>query len=280
MANDAKMRNLMSGKNYASLIENCDIHSYNSDSESSESVSLSASDSEQLTVWLLGDTQRQQKTNAVASSSLDMTASSNIGPNNENNFTGFENNSATEMKTRSREKSSSNGGSQNGIEVEKIVRKRGRPPSNPKPEFVAEFCDSSDDGSSRGTLDSIIPVPKDFTGINNPFLSESSSNSFTNEAITKSNSSNIGLASTIVTTANGNSGYDKNHVRIVRTVKRRLSAKDIMIGPNQEIKRRKLKKRSAGEVEVGLMIIVIRFELPNSYLVHCLFVNRSSAHRQ
>jgi hypothetical protein len=55
--------------------------------------------------------------------------------------------------------------------------------------------------------------------------------------------------------SNGN-GNKFAEVRIVRTIKRRLSAKDILLGPNQEVKRRKIsKRRKSTDVEVISEII-------------------------
>jgi Polycomb-like MTF2 factor 2 len=107
-----------------------------------------------------------------------------------------------------------------------------------------EICDSSDETSSKSTLDLIIPPPDNFKGSNNPFhinyrtdikmkgfekISGSKRNSFTNKF---------------------------PEVRIVRTIKRRLSAKDLLVGPNQEVKRRKIyKRRKSSNVEVISEII-------------------------
>lgn len=103
-----------------------------------------------------------------------------------------------------------------------------------------DFNYSSDD---TFTLDAIIPPPKNFSGINNPFLIDSNvchdSRSFgtsstkTTLAKCTNNSENVVPSSTL----------NKGQVQLVRTVKRRLSANDIIIGPNMEVKRRKLKKR-------------------------------------
>lgn len=94
--------------------------------------------------------------------------------------------------------------------------------------------DSSDENSSKSTLDWIIPPLSNFYGRNNPFHSQYRSN------------------------AKGK--IDKNlkkgqktlpDIRIVRTIKRRLSAKDIALGPNQEAKRRKvMKRRKSCDVEI------------------------------
>lgn len=106
-----------------------------------------------------------------------------------------------------------------------------------------DFNYSSDD---TFTLDAIIPPPKNFSGINNPFLldtnachdSRSSGNSISNKTSTlvKCTNNSENVVPSIAPTK-------PQQVQLVRTVKRRLSANDIIIGPNMEVKRRKLKKR-------------------------------------
>lgn len=99
----------------------------------------------------------------------------------------------------------------------------------------SSFGYSSDDNSSRGTLDLIIPPPKDFQGINNPFLSQ-----IRDPPVARSKAG-----------AKGKKGAaGTSQIRLVRTVKRRLSARDIVIGPNMEVKRRKIRRLSGGHVEV------------------------------
>lgn len=128
------------------------------------------------------------------------------------------------------------------------------------------YGDSSDDTSSRGTLDLIIPPPKDFQGFNNPFLSQITK--FRDDTF-HNRQSNFNLKSTATSSTTSNGGTVPNvskpqplpsvfknfqpangQIRLVRTVKRRLSAKDIMIGPNMEVKRRKLRRNSLN-VEVS-----------------------------
>ena len=114
-------------------------------------------------------------------------------------------------------------------------------------EPTIDFCELSDD-ASKSTLDWIIPTPKNFRGLNNPFHSQYKPD----VVVTKGakNSKNV--------KRNGNfaRNIDKNKqlraaegFRIVRTIKRRLSAKDLLIGKNQEVKRRKM-RRSSGEIQV------------------------------
>lgn len=125
------------------------------------------------------------------------------------------------------------------------------------------YGDSSDDTSSRGTLDLIIPPPKDFQGFNNPFLSQITKSR--DDTLHSIKQSNFKLKTTA---SNGNVSKTKHppplpsvfkkfqpgstNGRLVRTVKRRLSAKDIMIGPNMEVKRRKLRRNSLN-VEVSII---------------------------
>lgn len=71
---------------------------------------------------------------------------------------------------------------------------------------------SSDETSSKGTLDMFIPPPKNFDGLNNPFCNLSSQNQ----------------------NFPRNSGY-----LFVRPLKTRLSEKDIRITKNGEIKRKR-----------------------------------------
>lgn len=118
---------------------------------------------------------------------------------------------------------------------------------------LPDICDeSSDDNSSRSTLDLIIPPPKDFHGFNNPFVNESAKQC-TEVVNTKANA-NVKTSSNVPPlTLFGNTNFTpaNNQIRFVNIVKRRLCEKDIMIGPNQEVKRRKYKRRSgSGPVEV------------------------------
>lgn len=99
---------------------------------------------------------------------------------------------------------------------------------------------SGDETSSRGTLDSFIPPPKDFEGKNNPFRnlsellgaggfnqSQSSSSSYNPSPIT------LPLPLTPVI----------SQPPIVRPTKRQLSEKDIIIDRNGQVKRRRQHRR-------------------------------------
>ncbi|CAH0722440.1 unnamed protein product, partial [Brenthis ino] len=114
-----------------------------------------------------------------------------------------------------------------------------KPPCN---SFTHELESSGDETSSRGTLDAIIPPLKDFQGKNNPFLMQNTYPSKTPF------SSNMNMY-------NKQNGRHHYHSRfslpnqlnplmgpMVRPLKRKLSEKDIVIGPNGEVKRRKYRR--------------------------------------
>lgn len=113
-------------------------------------------------------------------------------------------------------------------------------------------CDLSSDensSSSRGTssLDLIIPPPANFLGRNNPFLMATPKKS--------APSRGVGVAAGVGVNELINSifklkGSAKEQPRMVRTIKRRLSAKDITIGPNQEVRRRRTRRLTTA-VEVS-----------------------------
>jgi metal regulatory transcription factor 2 len=101
------------------------------------------------------------------------------------------------------------------------------------------FDDSSD--GSRSRLDWIIPSPSNFHGKNNPFHSKYELNVKINEKSIKKGQKMM---------------FEKPEVRIVRTIKRRLSAKDIAAGLNQDSKRRKMsKRRKTDDIEIISEII-------------------------
>lgn len=94
-------------------------------------------------------------------------------------------------------------------------------------------CSSGDETSSKSTLDLIIPPPKDFKGQNNPFLAllkgcseEQTKKRRSKDAIT------LPLPLTAVIPGRP----------VMRPMKRQLSEKDICIGPNGEVKRRRLRR--------------------------------------
>ncbi|XP_014357923.2 uncharacterized protein LOC106710398 isoform X1 [Papilio machaon] len=109
--------------------------------------------------------------------------------------------------------------------------------------FIHELESSGDETSSRGTLDVIIPPLKDFQGKNNPFLMQ---NKYT---------SKIPFTSAMNLWNKHNGKQHHFHSRfslpgqlnplmgpMIRPMKRKLSEKDIVIGPNGEVKRRKYRR--------------------------------------
>ncbi|KAF7281995.1 hypothetical protein GWI33_003660 [Rhynchophorus ferrugineus] len=102
-------------------------------------------------------------------------------------------------------------------------------------------CDtSSDETSSKSTLDLIIPPPKDFEGKNNPFLGLLRMTR--EESTKKKRGKDITLPLPLKTVIPGQP--------IIRTTKRQLSEKDIVIGPNGEIKRRKRFRRNRNNIQL------------------------------
>ncbi|XP_060526207.1 polycomb protein Pcl isoform X2 [Cylas formicarius] len=98
-------------------------------------------------------------------------------------------------------------------------------------------CDtSSDETSSKSTLDLIIPPPKDFEGKNNPFLGLLRMGGDESASKTKKKNKDITLPLPLKTVIPGQP--------VMRPMKRQLSEKDIVIGPNGEIKRKKRFRRS------------------------------------
>ncbi|KAH8299654.1 hypothetical protein KR044_004285 [Drosophila immigrans] len=117
-------------------------------------------------------------------------------------------------------------------------------------------CDLSSDensSSSRGTssLDLIIPPPANFLGRNNPFLMATPKKS-TQQRNVGSAVGVAGIINSIFKLKNSakhlsnsdlvKAGTAAQQPRMVRTIKRRLSAKDITIGPNQEVRRRRTRR--------------------------------------
>lgn len=111
-----------------------------------------------------------------------------------------------------------------------------------------DLSELSDD-ASKSTLDWIIPTPKNFRGLNNPFHSQ-----YKPDVVVTKGAKNSKNAK-----RNGNfakKNIDKSKqlraaegFRIVRTIKRRLSPEDLLIDKKQEVKRRKI-RRSTGEIQV------------------------------
>lgn len=110
-------------------------------------------------------------------------------------------------------------------------------PDKPCPDFGSltelTHCDTSgDETSSKSTLDLIIPPPKDFKGENNPFLALLRGNHPTDTK--NKNSKDITLPLPLTAVIPGKPR--------MRPLKRQLSEKDIVIGPNGEVKRRRLRR--------------------------------------
>lgn len=96
-------------------------------------------------------------------------------------------------------------------------------------------CDTSgDETSSKSTLDQIIPPPKDFEGSNNPFLTLL--RAAADEAPSKSKKKNKDITLPLPLTA------VIPGKPLMRPMKRQLSEKDIIIGPNGQIKRKRFRR--------------------------------------
>lgn len=96
-------------------------------------------------------------------------------------------------------------------------------------------CDTSgDETSSKSTLDLIIPPPKDFEGKNNPFRAFPRV-----DDARKRRSKDITLPLPLTAVIPGKP--------VGRPLKRQLSEKDIRIGPNGEVKRRRLRRSRSGQ---------------------------------
>lgn len=104
-------------------------------------------------------------------------------------------------------------------------------------------CDTSgDETSSKSTLDLIIPPPKDFEGKNNPFLALLRHND-SKKGKKKKRNKEITLPLPLTAVIPGKP--------VMRPTKRQLSEKDIVVGPNGEVKRRRLRRNKMGGVFLG-----------------------------
>ncbi|XP_017837367.1 polycomb protein Pcl [Drosophila busckii] len=116
-------------------------------------------------------------------------------------------------------------------------------------------CDLSSDensSSSRGTssLDLIIPPPVNFLGRNNPFLMATPKKSVQQRGVGIGGTAGVaGIINSIfkLKSIKQLNSFElakatSQQPRMVRTIKRRLSAKDITIGPNQEVRRRRTRR--------------------------------------
>ncbi|XP_062528460.1 polycomb protein Pcl isoform X3 [Bombyx mori] len=108
--------------------------------------------------------------------------------------------------------------------------------------FNHDLESSGDETSSRGTLDAIIPPLKNFQGRNNPFLMQNTSSkkpfsSMTNIYLKPNKKvNNFHSRFSLPVLFNPTMGP------LIRPTKRKLSEKDIVIGPNGEVKRRKYRR--------------------------------------
>ncbi|XP_018328113.1 polycomb protein Pcl [Agrilus planipennis] len=111
-------------------------------------------------------------------------------------------------------------------------------------EFPNTPCDTSgDETSSKSTLDLIIPPPKDFKGKNNPFLTllrgtGDDGSAFRGKKRRSKDAITLPLPLTAVIPG----------TPVIRPMKRQLSEKDICIGPNGEVKRRRLRRGRVGQM--------------------------------
>ncbi|KAL3277192.1 hypothetical protein HHI36_012543 [Cryptolaemus montrouzieri] len=112
------------------------------------------------------------------------------------------------------------------------------PDSSSLTELNAQCDTSGDETSSKSTLDLIIPPPKDFEGKNNPFIALLRGHNEEQKKRRSKDSITLPLPLTAVIP-----GKPK-----VRPMKRQLSEKDIVIGPNGEVKRRRLRRSRSNHV--------------------------------
>ncbi|KOB69056.1 Metal-response element-binding transcription factor 2, partial [Operophtera brumata] len=103
-----------------------------------------------------------------------------------------------------------------------------------------ELDSSGDEASRRGTLDTFIPPLKDFQGINNPFLTQFKYPSKKALVSSKQNGRQNHLNARFSLPLPMQ--YNTMMAPFVRPKKRKLSEKDIVIGPNGEVKRRKFRR--------------------------------------
>lgn len=108
--------------------------------------------------------------------------------------------------------------------------------------FPNELDSSGDETSSRGTLDVIIPPLKDFQGKNNPFLMQNSNVSFGANLFNKQNVRMVNNKQNQYHSRFSLPGQWNQMGPLIRPLKRKLSEKDIIIGPNGEVKRRKYRR--------------------------------------
>lgn len=131
-----------------------------------------------------------------------------------------------------------------------------------------EDSSNDDDTSSRSTLDLIIPAPKDFQGSNNPFnpvyVPQAAgvppvvlSKSEPEKEVSGVDSKKVVIKRPTKIKGASKPPPESSKIRIVRTIRRRLSAKDIIIGPNQEVKYKKKSKHRDEDVEVRIWFFLL-----------------------
>lgn len=134
----------------------------------------------------------------------------------------------------------------------------GPPTKKIKVEKVASPEDSSNDddtSSTRSTLDLIFPPPKDFQGSNNPFnpVYVPQSTGVLPPCKPETDKETVESKKRLTKIKGASKPPpESSKIRIVRTIRRRLSAKDIIIGPNQEVKYKKKSRHRKEDVEVSL----------------------------
>ncbi|KAI8123787.1 Polycomb protein Pcl [Lucilia cuprina] len=154
----------------------------------------------------------------------------------------------------------------NKLKTEKSSRKRKAftlSKSYNAPRLIDSSSDENSSSSSRGTsLDLIIPPPKNFLGQNNPFRIISPKKNDTSTTSSGKKSVSFGIFNTTALNfssklaalksaglfpklSTSNLAKAAGQPRTVRTIKRRLSAKDITIGPNKEVRRRRTRRLSS-----------------------------------
>lgn len=102
---------------------------------------------------------------------------------------------------------------------------------------------SGDETSSRGTLDSFIPPPKDFEGKNNPFRNLSDLLGTPGNHLSQTNSSTPSPYNQCPITLPLPLTPVISQPPVVRPAKRQLSEKDIIIDRNGQVKRRRQHRR-------------------------------------
>lgn len=119
--------------------------------------------------------------------------------------------------------------------------------------FNHDVESSGDETSSRGTLDAIIPPLKDFQGKNNPFLMQNTYPSKKSFSLANVYAKQNGKLSNFPSRFSLPVQLNPLMGPLVRPLKRKLSEKDIVIGPNGEVKRRKYRRpRKYLQLQVSL----------------------------